>query len=275
MGILSDIEKQQYSRQIILEQLGEAGQEKLKNARVLVIGAGALGSAALTYLTVAGVGIIGICEGDVIDRSNLHRQVLFTEKSVGESKLAVTVDRLQQLNPYVKIEPHDMFVTPENIAEIVSKYDFVIDATDRIETKFLINDACVLTKTAFCHAGVLAFEGQAMTWVPDKDVPCYRCVFGEVPDEFIPNCSNLGVIGAMSGILGNVQAMEAIKYITSMGQLLTGRLFHLNGLDMKCRTINIKKNYKNCKVCGDSATIGDVRDNAKEYVLRQGMNNKI
>ncbi|MEE1009558.1 MAG: ThiF family adenylyltransferase [Agathobacter sp.] len=264
---LSCDEKIQYSRQMILPELGEEGQYKLKESKVMVIGAGALGSVALTYLVSAGVGTVGIVENDIIDKSNLHRQILFEASLVGDKKAAVTKEKLEKLNPFVKIETFEVFADADNITKLISGYDFIIDATDNIESKFLINDACVLAHKPFCHAGILGFEGQVMTYVPD-DSPCYRCVFEDIPDEYVPNCAQAGVLGAVAGIIGSMQALEAIKYITSIGELLTGRIFHFNGINMQSRIIPIDRKNSKCKVCGDGHEIIDVKKNKQNYIRR-------
>lgn len=264
---LSEAERLQYSRQIALPELGILGQEKLKNARVLVIGAGALGTVALTYLAAAGIGCLGIAEGDIIDASNLHRQILYDRNDIGKPKIRAAKERLQKTNPFINIILHETFATPDNIMEIVQGYDFVVDATDRIETKFLVNDACVLAKVPFCHAGVLAFEGQVMTWIPGEN-PCYRCIFGDVPADYIPNCAETGILGAMAGVIGSVQALEAIKYISGIGDLLVGKMFHFDGMKMKTRIINLPPKADDCMVCGTHAIITNVSENKSRYAIR-------
>lgn len=263
---LGEEEKEQYSRQIILPELGINGQKKLRSARVLVIGAGALGTVALTYLAAAGVGCIGIAEGDSIDASNLHRQILYTRSDVGKSKLQVASERIQQMNPFIRVRKHEYFLNPKNISAVVRDYDFVIDASDRIETKFLINDACVLENVPFCHAGVVGFQGQVMTWVPG-DYPCYRCIFEDVPDDYIPNCAEAGIIGAMSGVIGSVQALEAVKYIAGIGDLLLGKIFFFDGKTLNIRTIDLPKKSEDCMVCGKK-TIEDVSKHEEKYRIK-------
>lgn len=265
--VFSREEREQYSRQMVLPQIGQVGQEKLRAASVLVIGAGALGTVALTYLASAGVGTIGIVEGDVIERSNLHRQTLYGASDIGRKKVDVAKERLELMNAFINIIPYDMFVTPGNIKGLIKDYDFVIDATDHIETKFLINDACVLAKVPFCHAGILAFEGQVMTWVPG-DFPCYRCIFEDIPEDHVPNCAEAGILGAMPGMIGSVQALEAIKYITSAGELLVGKMFHIDGTNMTTRIIPFEKKNIWCKVCGENREITDVSEYGLGYQKR-------
>ena len=261
---LSDEEMSRYSRQMILPEFGSRGQRKLKSAKVLVVGAGALGTVALTYLATAGVGYIGIAEADTIESSNLHRQILYGKSDIGKSKNTVAKTKLQEMNPYISVNQHETFLTPRNITEIIRGYDFVIDATDRIETKFLINDACVLDGIAFCHAGVVGFEGQVMTW-KEGGYPCYRCIFEDVPQGYIPNCAEAGIIGAMSGVIGSIQALEAIKYVTGIGELLLGKIYHLDGLTMKSRIVFIHKKSEACMVCGKNRTINDVSQCEEKY----------
>ncbi|MCR5608830.1 MAG: ThiF family adenylyltransferase [Lachnospiraceae bacterium] len=257
-----------YSRQMVLPELGIAGQNKLRNSKVMIIGAGALGTSALMYLAAAGVGTIGIVEGDTVDITNLHRQILYSIEDVGSKKVEAAKRRLESGNPYINIISYDTFATPDNISELIKDYDFVIDATDRIETKFLINDACVIKKIPFCHAGILGFYGQVMSWCPG-DNPCYRCIFEDIPEDYIPNCAESGIIGAVSGIIGSVQALEAIKYITKIGSMLVGRMLRFDGLTMNTRVIKLPKKNDNCKVCGNKATISDVKNNKDNYKVKQ------
>ncbi|MCI5648752.1 MAG: HesA/MoeB/ThiF family protein [Fusicatenibacter sp.] len=258
-------EEERYERQIILPEVGMEGQEKLKQAKVLLIGAGGLGSPCALYLAGAGVGTIGIADGDVVSLSNLHRQILHTMAGIGQNKAKSAQKNLQKLNPSVQIETYPYRITPENIGNLISGYDFVIDGADNFETKFLINDACVLQGKPFCHAGVLRFEGQVMTYVPGKG-PCCRCIFGEIPERgSIPNCSQAGVIGAAAGVIGCIQALEAIKYLLSVGELLTGKMYVFDGLTMKSRVVRFPNPSEDCRVCGPKKDIVDVRLNHREY----------
>ena len=173
---------------------------------------------------------------------------------------------LKKLNDKIEIEAYPYMLTPDNAEEIMGKYDFIIDASDNFETKFLINDACVLMKKPFCHGGILQFTGQVMTYVPGN-YPCYRCVFEEIPEKgSVPNCSEAGVIGAVAGIIGSIQALEAVKYILDVGELLTGKIFVLDGLSMKTRIVGFNNKNENCKVCGEHKTITSVKKNAAEYI---------
>ncbi len=253
---LSDSQLERYSRNIILQDVGMAGQQRLLNAKVLVIGAGGLGSPALLYLAAAGVGTIGIADGDTVDLSNLQRQVLHSTETVGVAKTQSAADTIHKLNPDVHLITYDWRITADTITDIISDYDFIIDGVDNFATKFLINDACVLAKKPFSHAGVRGFYGQAMTYVPGQG-PCYRCIFEEEPagDE-VALCSEEGVLGTLPGILGSIQALEAEKYILGMGDLLTGRILTFDGLTMQIRTIDIKEPRESCPVCGPHAHAG-------------------
>ena len=251
--ILNDEQLERYSRHIILKEVGVRGQKKLLESRVLIAGAGGLGSPAAMYLAAAGIGTIGIADSDVVDLSNLQRQIIHTTADVGRPKVDSTRDTIEALNSDVKVVTHKVFLSAENIMDIVSDYDFVIDATDNFAAKFLINDACVLAKKPFSHGAVFRFNGQAMTYVPGKG-PCYRCVFREPPKHAVPNCKQAGVMGAMVGIIGCIQAVEAIKYITGTGNLLTGKLLVFNALDMESETIELA-NAPDCPVCGTHPTI--------------------
>ncbi len=263
-GILNKEENQRYSRQMILPQIGQTGQVTLKKSRVLVVGAGGLGSPAALYLAAAGIGTIGLIDGDDVDLSNLQRQILHDTAFVGERKVISAKKRLQSVNPNTEIITYADYITPDNITDILGSYDFVIDGADNFETKFLINDACVIRKIPFCHAGILRFEGQVMTYVPGEGA-CYRCIFEDIPKDYVPNCAEAGIIGAMAGVIGSIQALEAIKYITGAGELLTGRMYILDGLSMQGRTVSFPKRSRRCKVCGEHPQITDVRENREAY----------
>lgn len=254
--VLNPNQIERYSRQLILSEVGVKGQKKLLDSKVLIIGVGALGSASSMYLTSVGVGTIGIIDGDNVELSNLQRQIIHSELDIGKKKVQSAKETLQNINPDVNIITYDTFVNDTNILNIIKDYDFIIDATDRIENKFLINDACVLAKKPFSHAGILQFTGQLMTYIPDKS-PCYRCMFEDIPKDDLPNCSQVGVIGAVCGIIGNLQALECIKYLLNVGDLLTGKMLTFDGLSMKFRTINFKPS-KFCRVCGQNADIKEL-----------------
>ena len=194
---------ERYSRHIILKEVGAKGQKKLLNAKVLIIGAGGLGAPAAMYLAAAGIGTIGIADADEVDLSNLQRQIIHQTKDVGKPKVESARETMEAMNPDVKVITYHGFITSENILDIIKDYDFIIDGTDNFPAKFLINDACVMAKKPFSHAGIIRFQGQLMTYVPDKS-PCYRCVFKEPPPkDAVPTCKQAGVIGAMGGVIGS------------------------------------------------------------------------
>lgn len=254
--ILNQEQIERYSRQLILKEIGVKGQKKLLESKVLIIGLGALGSPIAMYLTSAGVGTLGIIDGDNIELSNLHRQIIHKNDNIGKSKVVSTEETLKSLNPDVNIIKYEYFADNSNILDIIKDYDFIVDATDHIENKFLINDACVLAKKPFSHGGVLQFTGQLMTYVPDES-PCYRCMFEDIPTDDMPTCSQVGVIGAICGVIGSLQSLEVIKYLTGSGELLTGKMLIFDGLSMKFRTVNFKKSSF-CKVCGKNHEIKDL-----------------
>lgn len=240
---------ERYSRNILLKEVGIRGQQKLLSSKILIIGAGGLSSAATLYLVAAGVGTIGIADKDKVELSNLNRQIIHNTNRVGILKTESAKQTIKELNPDIKINIYNE-ISSENISEIVSQYDFIIDATDNFETKFLINDACVKGKKAFSHAGIVGFEGQLMTYVPGKSC-CYRCIFKEPPaQECVSSCAKDGVLGAAVGVIGTLQATEAIKYILDIGELLTGHLLTYNALTCEFRKIKLPPSNKDCPACG-------------------------
>lgn len=255
---LSDPELQRYARHVALPEIGRAGQERLKAARVLVVGAGGLGSPAALYLAAAGVGTIGIVDGDCVELSNLQRQVLFSEKDIGRSKATVARERLLDLNPTIDVIAHAEDLVAANTRTTFQQYDIVLDGTDRIGSRYLINDACVLLQRPLVTAAIHRFEGQAMTYVPGRG-PCYRCLFPDVPEEAIPNCATAGVLGVLPGVMGAIQATEAIKWITGIGELLAGRLLTYDALAMQLQEFRFERRL-DCEVCGESPSIQELRD---------------
>lgn len=250
---------ERYSRHIILKEVGVKGQKKLLNAKVLIIGAGGLGAPAAMYLAAAGVGTIGIADADEVDLSNLQRQVIHTTNDLGKPKVESAKETMQAINPNVNVITYHDFIAADNIMDIIKDYDFILDGTDNFPAKFLINDACVMAKKPFSHAGIIRFQGQLMTYVPEKG-PCYRCVFeNPPPKDAVPTCKQAGVIGAMAGVIGCLQAMEAVKYITGAGELLTGSLLTYDALKMEFRKIKLPQNKK-CGVCGEHPTITELID---------------
>lgn len=251
---------ERYSRHIILKEVGVKGQKKLLNGKVLIIGAGGLGAPAAMYLAAAGVGTIGIVDADEVDLSNLQRQIIHATEDLGKAKVQSAKETMNRMNPDVTVNTYRTFVTSENVMELISGYDFIIDGTDNFPAKFLINDACVMAKKPFSHAGIIRFKGQLMTYVPGEG-PCYRCIFKDPPPkDAVPTCKQAGVIGAMGGVIGSLQAMEAIKYIVGTGDLLTGCLLTYDALKMEFRKIKLPKHVPDCGVCGEHPTITELID---------------
>ena len=259
MGFTNE-QLERYSRHIILKEIGVKGQKKLLNGSVLIIGAGGLGAPAALYLAAAGVGKIGIADADVVDLSNLQRQVIHTTADIGRPKVDSAAETMRAINPDVEVVTYHDFISSENILDIIRDYDFVLDGTDNFPAKFLINDACVMANKPFSHAGILRFSGQLMTVIPHES-PCYRCVFKTMPPkDAIPTCKSAGVIGAMAGTIGSLQALEAVKYLTGAGDLLTGRLLTFDGLKMKFHTVKLPPRGEGCAVCSDHPEIKELID---------------
>lgn len=251
---------ERYSRHIILKEIGVKGQKKLAAARVLIIGAGGLGAPAALYLAAAGVGTIGIVDADVVDLSNLQRQVIHTTEDIGKKKVDSAAETMRQINPDVTVNTYHQFVASDNISDLIEGYDFILDGTDNFPAKFLINDACVMAGKPFSHAGIIRFKGQLTTVIPGKS-PCYRCIFKDPPPkDAVPTCRQAGVIGAMGGVIGSLQAMEAIKYITGAGELLAGYLLTFDALSMQFRKIKLPPRGSGCAVCSDHPTITKLID---------------
>ena len=253
-----------YARQLILPELGSDGQEKLRAARVLCVGAGGLGSPAALYLAAAGVGCLGIVDGDAVELSNLHRQILHTTADLGRPKTAVAEERLLALNPEVTVECHPKRLNRDNALDLIRAYDLVIDGTDNLVTRYLVNDACVfLGKTNF-YGAVLRFEGQASVFAPHHEGPCYRCLFPEPPPPgTAPACAEAGVLGVVPGIIGLLQATEAIKWIIGAGESLLGRLLLFDALTARFREIRVQRDPR-CPVCGPHPTITELTEIARD-----------
>ena len=257
--IFSEDQLQRYSRQIILKEIGHAGQDKLCKSSVLIIGAGGLGSPAALYCAAAGVGTIGIADDDTVDLSNLHRQIIHTQDGIGRNKADSAADAVRKINSETTVRPYLERITASSILSIISGYDFVIDATDNFPAKFLINDACVKARVPFSHAGVLRFFGQTMTVLPGKSA-CYRCVFGSLPPiESVATCSEAGVLGPVAGVIGAIQATEAIKCITGAGTLLSDTLLTYDALSMEFRKTGLHRN-PSCAACGIDPEKVELRD---------------
>ncbi len=256
----SNEQLERYSRHIILKEVGAKGQKKLLNSKVLIIGAGGLGAPAAMYLAAAGIGTIGIADADEVDLSNLQRQIIHATSDIGKAKVQSAKETMEAINPDVTVKTYRTFVDSENISELIADYDFIIDGTDNFPAKFLINDACVMAKKPFSHAGIIRFKGQLMTYVPGQG-PCYRCVFkNPPPKDAVPTCKQAGVIGAMGGVIGSLQAMEAIKYILGTGDLLTGYLLTYDALKMEFRKVKLPEDTSKCEVCGENPTITELID---------------
>jgi molybdopterin/thiamine biosynthesis adenylyltransferase len=256
---LTEEQIERYSRHIILEQVGGAGQEKLLASKVLIIGAGGLGSPAGLYLAASGVGIIGIVDADQVELTNLQRQIIHHTSDIGIEKVKSAENKIRAINPDVKVKTYHQWVKADNIRQIVREYDFVIDGTDNFATKFLVNDACYFEKKPFSHAGILKFCGQLITVLPGETA-CYRCIFNAPPPAgAVPSCSQAGVLGVLAGVIGSLQATEAIKYILGIGRLLTDTLLTYDALEMKFRAVKVSRN-PNCPLCGEEPRITELRD---------------
>lgn len=252
--MFTDEQRERYARHLMLEGVGEVGQKRLFEGSVLVIGAGGLGSPALLYLVAAGVGRVGVVDSDVVELSNLQRQIVHGSDRIGRLKVESAAEVLGPLNPDVALATYPLRVAGDNIGDLISGYDFVIDATDNFASKFLINDACVAAGKAYSHGGILRYSGQTMTVLPWES-PCYRCIFPEpIVGEDAIACSKAGVLGVLPGIIGTLQATEAIKFLTGVGSLLTGRLLTYDSSALKFREITLRRNPA-CPACGEGSTI--------------------
>ena len=255
---LSEHERRRYSRHALLDGFGLEGQQRLKRARVLIVGAGGLGSPAALYLCAAGVGTLGLVDFDAVDETNLQRQILFGTADVGRSKLASAAARLRAQNDHVQLELHEEPFGAENARRLVEAYDLVIDGTDNFPTRYLVNDACVMTGRPNVYGSVSQFEGQAAVFAAPGG-PCYRCLHPEPPpDGLIPNCAEAGVLGVLPGIIGTIQATEAIKLVAGIGEPLVGRLLVYDALRMIFRRLTLGRDTQ-CPVCGDSPDIRELQ----------------
>lgn len=253
-----------YSRQLILKEVGTEGQEKLLNSKVLVIGAGGLGSPVLYYLAAAGVGTIGAADFDVVGISNLQRQILYSTDECRKRKVDIAEEKLKKLNPDVKIIKYPCRVDINNIEDMIEDYDVVIDATDNFTARYLVSDCCHLNKKPLVEGAVIGFTGILMTIIPDK-TPCYRCLYPVPPKEGdVPTCSDIGVMGMITGTIGSLQALEAVKLILGIGETMSGRVLFFDGLDMTFREMKLEKN-KNCQLCGENASIKELSQYEMNY----------
>ncbi len=248
-----------YARHFVLPNVGPDGQRKLKEAKVLLVGAGGLGSPAALYLTAAGVGTLGVVDPDLVDLSNLQRQVLHGIHELGQRKVDSARDHLWTLNPNVEVVPHAVRLTTANAMEVLSPYDLVVDGSDNFPTRYLVNDACVLLGKPYVYGAVDRWEGQASVFAAPGG-PCYRCLFREPPPPgLVPNCAEAGVLGVLPGIIGSIQATEAIKVLVGVGESLAGRLLLFDALQMAFREVRLRRN-ENCPVCGDHPTQTELVD---------------
>jgi molybdopterin/thiamine biosynthesis adenylyltransferase/rhodanese-related sulfurtransferase len=257
---LTPSERTRYQRHLTLAEIGAAGQEKLKAARVLVVGAGGLGSPAALYLAAAGCGTVGLVDCDRVELSNLQRQVLFDSRDLARSKAEAGRERLTSLNPEIRVVAHALELKAANVRAVFKDYDLVLDGTDRLATRYLVNDACVILGLPLVSAAIHRFEGQVMTYVPGRG-PCYRCVFPQAPEGVVPSCAQAGVLGVLPGVLGTLQATEAIKLITGVGEPLLGRLLTYDALEMRFHEFRVARR-PDCAVCGNAPTITEPRDPA-------------
>jgi molybdopterin-synthase adenylyltransferase len=255
----TDEQVTRYSRHIILPDVGGKGQKKLLQAKVLIVGAGGLGSPAALYLAAAGIGTLGLMDGDVVDLSNLQRQILHTTASVGVPKVESGGRMLSALNPDITIKTYQENLNAENIMRILAEYDLVLDGSDNFSTRFLVNDACYFAKKTLISGSIFRFEGQLTTIKPHEGYPCYRCLYPEPPPAgLVPNCQEAGVLGVLAGTIGVLQASEAIKEILGIGETLADRLLIYDALEMKFRRLSRPK-APDCPLCGANPTITDLR----------------
>ena len=247
-----------YSRHIIMNDVGSAGQRKLMQSKALIIGAGGLGSPAAVYLSLAGVGTVGMVDFDVVELSNLQRQILHHTPDVGRPKLESGKDNLLAYNPDVNVVLHEVRLESDNAMDIISQYDLVINGADNFATRYLVNDACYLLNKPLVDGSILIFDGQATVFIPGEG--CYRCLFPSPPPPgMVPNCAEAGVLGALTGLVGSIQATEALKYFLGIGESLISRLLLIDALSMTFREVKLKKNPK-CPLCGDNPSVTELID---------------
>ena len=255
---LTDAELERYARHVILDEVGEEGQLKLLQSKVLVVGAGGLGSPILLYLAAAGVGTIGIIDHDVVDVTNLQRQIIHTTDEIGDAKVASAAEKIEALNPDVEVIEHRMRLNAANAIDIVSQYDIVVDGSDNFTARYVTNDACFFAKKTLVSAALVRFEGQLSTYKPHEGGPCYRCLFPSAPDaDLVPRCDTVGILGSVAGVLGCMQATEVLKEILGIGTGLQGQLVLFDAWDMNQRKIKTRRD-PGCALCGDQPTITSV-----------------
>jgi len=256
---LSTNEVKRYSRHLIIPDVGMTGQKRLKNAKVLCVGAGGLGSPALLYLAAAGVGTLGVIDFDVVDESNLQRQIIHGQSDVGRPKALSARDSIKEVNPYITVVVHEESLDSDNVMEIFAGYDLIVDGTDNFATRYLVNDACVLLGKPYVWGSIYRFDGQASVFWAEYG-PCYRCLYPEPPPPgMVPSCAEGGVLGVLCASIGSIQVTEAIKLITGIGESLAGRLMIYDALEMSYRSLNIRKD-PDCAICGDNPSITELID---------------
>jgi molybdopterin/thiamine biosynthesis adenylyltransferase/rhodanese-related sulfurtransferase len=258
-GELTVDEVRRYSRHLIIPDVAMDGQKRLKNAKVLCVGAGGLGSPALMYLAAAGVGTLGIVEFDTVDESNLQRQIIHGQSDIGRSKAESARDSVREINPYVNVVLHEERLDSENVMEIFAQYDLIVDGTDNFATRYLVNDACVLLNKPYIWGSIYRFDGQASVFWSEYG-PCYRCLYPEPPPPgMVPSCAEGGVLGVLCASIGSIQVTEAIKVLTGIGESLVGRLMIYDALEMTYRTVKVRKDPE-CAVCGKNPTVTELID---------------
>jgi len=249
-----------YSRNILLPEVGGVGQERLLRSKVFCVGAGGLGSPVALYLAAAGVGTIGIADSDQVDISNLQRQVLHFTDDIGRPKALSAREKLEKLNPDVNVIVYEEMITKKNIRDIIRNYDIVLDGSDNFPTRYLVNDACYFERKTLVSGAILRFEGQVSVFKPHAGGPCYRCLYSEIPPAgMIPSCQEAGILGAVAGIIGTIQAVETLKEILQIGQTLAGRLLVFNALTMSVMDVKVKRDPK-CSLCSENPKIKDLVD---------------
>ncbi len=258
LDMLTKEQTERYSRNIIIKEIGEKGQEKLLQSKVLCIGTGGLGSAILYYLTASGVGTIGVVDDECVELSNLQRQIVHFTPDIGKAKVLSAKEKLSILNPEIQIETYNERVSKSNILDLIKDYDTIIDGSDNFETRFIVNDACYSANKPLFYGAVLAVEGQVSTFIRGENHPCYRCLYPDISiEDEMPSTSKSGVLGMVPGVIGLIQATECVKYLVGIGELLVGRLLIYDALRLRFREVNLKKNPK-CPLCGEKPIIKNI-----------------
>lgn len=274
MTAFTEEQIERYSRHIILPEVGGKGQRKLLESKVFVVGAGGLGSPVCLYLAAAGVGTVGLVDSDAVELSNLQRQVLHATSDLGRRKCLSARETMEAINPDVRVVTHDLRLNSANMLDIIRDYDIVVDGSDNFPTRYLVNDACVMSGKPLSHAGILRFEGQVTTIIPGQG-PCYRCLYPEPPPPgMVPSCQEAGILGATAGVVGTIQAAEVLKLILGIGNPLAGRLLLYNALDMTFREVPVVRQPE-CPVCGDNPTVTELIDYEEFCSLRGAISERV